>query len=93
MGKKVEKAFKSVANSLIGVKLAKSLIGDKDDGSKRLAQQQAEQARLAREAQKDLSNAEELTVIEGAAARDAEDDARNRKPKQGLSGALGLGGL
>lgn len=54
-------------------------------------------AQQARDAQADLRNVDQLEVVEGAAAEAAvgyDDDAlRRRKPRQGLSEALGLGGL
>ena len=89
MGKKVKKVVSKVSGGLVG---------GTDDASKALARQQEQQAQMARDAQADLRNVDQLNVAEGAAAEAAsgydDDEAlRRRKPRQGLSEALGLGGL
>ena len=87
MGKKVKKALSSVTGGLIG---------GTDDAAKALARQQEQQAQMALDAQAELRNVDRLEVVEGASA-EVEDpvnsDPRKRRPKQGLAGALGLGGL
>jgi hypothetical protein len=104
MSKKVKKLTKSitkVAKSVVGLDLAKGVLGDITGANAAEAaakRQEAEQARIAQAQQNlernlavDLTNQSSAEVIAGGSAAESADDRRKRRRGSGaLSSTLGI---